>query len=103
MADTDPTPPAPAPEPAPTPAPAETRPTWADELMSKLDAIKTGITEEDHERIGESTYKFFERGGAFEKPGDNPPKPGDKPVTPEDNPPGDRKVPFIKRIASYFE
>ena len=88
----DDTTPEPTPDPAPTPAPpnvGEHEPEWARKLRETIESLpgklNATITDDDHRKLGESVYDFFERGGAFKPPEET--KPGEQ--KPEEKPPTD--------------
>jgi len=94
MAD-DPTPtPEPVTDPSPTPPPpvGEHEPEWARKLRETIEALpgklNATITDDDHRKLGESVYDFFERGGAFVKPEESKQdEPKTEPETKTDEPP----------------
>lgn len=89
-------------EPGPASSPADAKPQWAVDLEHRLDDLKAAVTPVDHDKLGESVYKFFQRGGAFEPP--EPPA-DDKPPTdePESDSEPPRKGSWFSSIAKHFE
>lgn len=101
-------PPESVPEPARVPAQSEP-PTWATELMTKLDElpgkIVATVTDEDRRTIAEHVHGFFEKSGAFEA-GSEPPtpaptttEPATAPTTESEPQKGSKLKGFARRFA----